>query len=385
MKKINVAVIGIGRMGSVHARNLKKGKVRGAKLQAICDIKSEALTEFTKKYGQTATYLDYKAMLKAENIDAVIIATEHYFHADIAIYCMEQGLNVLVEKPLSVTTLEAKRVIERAKEHSKQVTAVMFNQRTNPLYARAKRLVEEGKIGEIQRVNFIVTDWYRSQAYYNQGGWRASLWGEGGGTLINQCIHQLDLIQWIIGLPKTVFVKMATKNRQITTENDVVALFKYDNDVYCSFTASTHELRGANRLEIAGTNGRIVIDSNKMKVYTFAKDEKQINNETKSGYGFVLKKTARYNHRLGFAVGFIKGGQQLNIVRNFLNGVMRNEKLISPIADGLNAVMMINAMYLSAWENKEISLPIDDVEYTKILNDKIKEEKIILGENNDKN
>jgi predicted dehydrogenase len=242
--------------------------------------------------------------------------------------------------------------------------------------------VDSGVIGKAQRLNYIITDWYRSQAYYNQGGWRASLKGEGGGMLMNQCVHQLDLIQWICGMPKSVDAHMFTKGRKITTENDVTALFDYGDGVYLNFSASTHELRGTNRLEISGEKGRIVIDGLKMRVYTLYKDEPTVNAETKFGYGFVLRKTKKYSHTLGFGLNFLLGGQQLNIIKNFARAIMGKEKLISPIQDGLNAVQLINGMYLSSWTGKKIDLPIDDELYLETLHQKIKEESTLIKESN---
>lgn len=370
---INFAVIGIGRMGSVHAKNLYKGKVKGACLVAVCDIDPDAIKRFTQKHSLVKTYTDYKEMLANKEINAVIIATQHYFHADIAIYCLQKDIHTLVEKPLSVTTIDAKRMLNAANE-SKALAAVMYNQRTNPLYKRAHELVEKGAMGEIQRINYIITDWYRSQAYYDQGNWRASYSGEGGGMLINQCVHQLDLVQWIVGMPESVEAKMCTKNRKIRTENDVTAIFDYGNNVYLSFSASTHELRGTNRLEIAGSNGRIVIDGLKMKVHTLYKDEKTVNAQTKFGYGFVMRKTKRYNHTMGFGITFLRGGQQLNIVKNFAHAIMGKEKLISPIADGLNGVELINGTYLSCWQGRKVDFPINDELYMQELSKKIKEE-----------
>ncbi len=381
---INFAVIGIGRMGSVHAKNLYKGKVKGARLVAVCDIDVNAIERFTKKYSRVKVYTDYKEMIKTKQIDAVIIATQHYFHAEIAIDCLKSNIHTLVEKPLSVTTKDAKRILNAANE-SKAVSAVMYNQRTNPLYKRAHDLVKSGAIGSIQRISFIITDWYRSQAYYDQGGWRASYAGEGGGMLINQCVHQLDLLQWILGMPSSVEAKMCTKGRNISTENDVTAIFDYGDNVYLTFSASTHELRGTNRLEIAGDNGRIVIDGLKMKVHTLFKDEKTVNAETKFGYGFVLRKTKRYNQTLGFAINFLRGGQQLNIVKNFAKTIMGKEELVSPISDGLNGVELINGTYLSCWTKDRVDFPIDDEFYAKKLEQKIVEENNSEVKCNDKN
>ncbi|MFA7663611.1 MAG: Gfo/Idh/MocA family oxidoreductase [Clostridia bacterium] len=378
--KVKVAVIGVGRMGSIHARNLKLGLIKGATLACICDINDEALSSFIKKHGRTKTYEDYKLMLEKENIDAVIVSTQHYFHGDIVKYCIEKGKHVLCEKPMTVTAEEARSVLKEANKRPELVLAVMWNQRTNPIHQKAYKLVQSGKIGKLIRMNYIVTDWYRSQAYYNQGGWRACLWGEGGGTLINQCVHQLDLLQWIAGFPIGVEAKMFTKGRNITVENDVIALFEYPEDVFCSFSASTHELRGTNRLEISGEKGRIVIENRKMKVYTFKKCESEVNAETKSGYGFVSRKVKRYGYNLQFALRLIRDfGEQASLIRNFVNSINGKGELLSPLKDGLQAVEMVNAIYISAWEKRKIQIPVDGIYYEKILKERIAQEKKYLG------
>ncbi len=367
---VRLAVIGVGRMGSTHTRNIFSGAVKGATLVALCDVLPEVQEKCNKKYPKVPFFSDYKKMLEECKIDGVVIATQHYFHVEIAKYCISKGVNVLVEKPLGVTTKEASELVELDRTTSGMSNAIMLNQRTNPLYRRAKKLVSSGVIGDIQRINYIITNWYRSQAYYDQGGWRASLSGEGGGTLINQCVHQLDLLQWICGMPKAVRCEMFTKNRDISTENDVTAVFDYENDVKCCFTASTHELRGTNRLEISGTKGRIVVDGLKMKVYTFYKSEIEVNATTKFGYGVVARKTKRYDHRLGFALGAIKG-EQVNIVKNFANAIAGKEELISPICDGLNGVELINSMYMSAWTENKVDMPCDKNKYYNLLAEKV--------------
>ena len=366
-------------MGRVHARNLYNGKVRGARLAAVCDTDPAVLEYAAKRFPKAERFDSTEKLVASGAVDAVVVATPHYAHPDIAVACINAGLHTLVEKPLAVTASEAERIIAAAKARPELTVAVMFNQRTNPLYARARRLVQGGGIGEVQRASYIITDWYRSQAYYDQGGWRATLDGEGGGTLINQCIHQLDLIGWILGSPRAVEVKMFTKNRDITTENDVTALFDYGDGVYLSFAASTHELRGINRLEIAGTKGRILVDGLRMKVYTYPESEQQVNAETKSGYGFVTRKVRRYSHVAGFAFGFLRGGQQLNIVRNFAGAILRGEKLISPVGDGLAAVELINAMYLSGWSGLRQSVPVPEAVYDEILARKRAEERARSG------
>ena len=220
---MRVAVIGVGRMGSRHADNFAKGAVPGAQLGAVCDIDPEVRAKAERKWRVNA-YADFRDLIDSGDAEAVVVATPHYSHVEICKYALEHGLHTLVEKPIAVTAKDAAELISAADKHRDAIFAIMYNQRTNPLYAQAKRLVESGRLGKIIRADFTVTDWYRSQYYYDMNGWRASWSGEGGGTLINQCVHQLDLLQWILGMPKDVACKCRTVGRNITTENDVTAL-----------------------------------------------------------------------------------------------------------------------------------------------------------------
>ena len=272
---IRLAVIGIGRMGSRHARNIAGGVVKGAKLIAVCDTDKKVLDKVCGKY-KVPGYTDFVELLDKEKPDGVVIATPHTSHIDIASRCVERGVHTLLEKPISVTVKEARKIVDVLNENKSVIGAMMFNQRTNRMYRKAKQLIEEGKIGNIQRVNFTVTDWYRTQFYYDMGGWRASWSGEGGGTLINQCVHQLDVLQWLIGMPEKVSAICKTVGRNITTENDVTAILSY-KDFECVFTASTHEIPGTNRLEIAGEMGKIVIEKYKMKYWLNELKESEIN------------------------------------------------------------------------------------------------------------
>jgi len=373
---VNIAVVGVGRMGSKHAYNAAK-RVKNANLVAVCDIDIEKAKLISKKL-KTKAYTDVDEMLEKEKLDAVIIATPHYSHVEIAMKCLDKGINILCEKPISVTTIEAQKLVEKAKE-TNLVCSMMYNQRTNRMYIKAKELISLGVIGKIQRVNFTITDWYRAQFYYNMGGWRASWSGEGGGTLINQCVHQLDLLQWLCGMPKLVKSYNQTKGRRITTENDVTAIMRFD-DFDCVFTASTHEIPGINRLEIAGDKGIIQINSKTMK-YTINKmSEEEVNQRAKRDYGNKVDKKGKTKHDWYGLKNIIRDaicGQQCNIIENFVNAVDAKNKdlLIAPLDDGMKALTLINAMNMSSWTNEEIEIPLDGERYTKLLNEKVAQEK----------
>ena len=376
MKKL--AVVGIGRMGGRHARNIAKGVVKGAKLVAVCDVDSKKLQDFASKY-KVAVYTDLQNMLAKEQLDGVVIATPHYSHVELAKICIDKGVNFLVEKPVSVTTKEAKELVVALDENPNVIGAMMFNQRTNRMYRKAKALIDSGAIGKIQRVNFIITDWYRTQFYYDMGGWRASWSGEGGGTLINQCVHQLDVLQWLVGMPKSVLAYCNTKNRNISTENDVTAVFKYD-DFDCVFTASTHEVPGTNRLEIAGDKGKIVVEKFKMTYYLNEKSESQINELSKRDYGNKADKKSK-KHKLSYGLYRMIydgiNGQQSRIISNFVKALEsgKKEDLIARAEEGLHCLELINSMNLSSWLNQAVELPLDSEEYARQLEQKKEEEK----------
>ncbi len=372
---VNFAVVGIGRMGGLHAKNLAKKNVKNARLVAICDIDNEKIEKFQGKFGNIKAYSSHKDLLQDKNVDVVIVAVPHYGHVDIAIDCLRAGKHLLVEKPIAVQVSEGERLLAEYAKHKELVFSMMYNQRTNRMYKRAKEIIERGELGEIRRVDFIITNWYRSSSYYNQGGWRASWSGEGGGALINQCIHQLDILQWLVGMPNKITAKCNTRNRDITVENEVIAIFEYPNNMTCSFTARTNELIGVNRLEIAGDKGRIVISTASMKYYKFARSEQEVNATTKNGlYGFVRYKKKKYIYGFRNAINDVTKGQQINIIRNLTNVIEGKAELIAPATEGTKALELINSIYLSNQLNKPVDLPIDNMVYNKILEGLIAEE-----------
>jgi predicted dehydrogenase len=388
-KKVKFAVVGVGRMGRTHARLLSRGLIKNAELAAVADISKDALTETKEVCKKDLRCFDtYRELAEGAEFDAVIIAVPHYFHVEIAKFFIERGKHVLIEKPISVTVKEAAEFNEFLKEkgvnqdgemqkngkkNQKISVAVMYNQRTNPVYKKAKALIDGGALGEIRRINFIVTDWYRSDAYYKNNSWRATWNGEGGGLLINQCVHQLDILQWLVGMPKSIFARALTKGRDIAAENEVTAILRYEGGVFCSLSASGRELHGENRIEIAGSLGRLVIGKNSMKFISWNPSEPEVNARTVEGYGGVKKRTRRYFYGIkGIADGIF--GQQRRITANLAAHILNGEKLISPARDGICALTLINGIYLSAWEDREIELPFDTDRYEKLLKERVEKE-----------
>ncbi len=363
---INVAVIGIGRMGSVHARNLASGLVGDAVLKAVCDIDSTKLNDFGTRFKDIALIKDYKELC-AIDIDAVIIATPHYSHGEIATFFLERGVHVLSEKPQCVSVRESRKINEVAKR-STVLYGIMYNQRTNPVYERAKEIIESGLLGTFKRVEMVVTHWYRSQAYYDQGGWRASWKGEGGGLLINQCVHQLDILCWLVGMPKSITSYLKTVNRDITVENDVIAFFEYDG-FSGVFIASGHELYGTNRLEIVGVKGKIIIDDYNLTFIQYKESEIEVNKNAKEGYGETEATIEKLSYEGEYRLRDEKFGQQLRVVEAFVSAISFGTPLVARGEEGENALSLINGIYASHYLNKKIALPLDGEEYDKLLED----------------
>lgn len=374
---IKFAIVGIGTMGSTHALHLNEGKINDGKLVAICDINPARLQWAEENLSSDIKkYIDYDEMLAAGGFDAVMIATPHYLHPPMAIKALNKGYHTLIEKPAGVYTKQVREMNEVALKHPELKFGIMFNQRTNEIYKKTKELIESGELGEIKRTNWIITNWYRPQAYYNQGGWRATWQGEGGGVLLNQSPHQLDLWQWICGMPKTIraFCYFG-RNRKINVENDVTAFCEYENGGTGVFVTSTHDYPGSNRFEISGDNGQIVIEDNKL-IFRKANINEKVFNETNtepwSTPGFEVYE---------FANGNVWGNQHIEIFNNFIKAIEEDIPLISPGIEGIKSLTISNAMLLSTWLNETIDVHnLDEELFYQELQKRINEEKSQKGE-----
>ncbi|MBZ4645319.1 MAG: hypothetical protein PWR27_1060 [Petroclostridium sp.] len=366
MDKVRIGIIGIGNMGSAHAKNLVKGEVPGGELVAVCDSNPERLKWARENLGEDIQLFDNAhTFFNSNSVDAVLVATPHYDHPPLAIKAFEYGLHVLIEKPAGVYTKQVREMNEAA-EKSGKVFGIMYNQRTNPLYQKLKDLIESGELGEIKRTNWIITTWYRSQSYYNSGGWRATWAGEGGGVLLNQDPHQLDLWQWICGMPKRVRAFCAFgKYHDIEVEDDVTAYVEYENGATGVFITSTGETPGTNRFEIAGDRGKIVVEDGKLTFWRTRIGERQFNREYTGGFGepecwkCEIPITGKETAHVG-------------IMTNWVEAILKGTKLLAPGVEGIKGLTISNAMHLSAWTDAWVELPIDEDLFYEKLQEKIK-------------
>lgn len=364
MEYIRVGVIGFGNIGSMHADNIFNHKIEGMKLTAVCDEREIRLDICKDRYKEILCYQNHIELIQSGNVDAVVIAVPHRFHAQIAMDALKAGLHVLVEKPIDITVTEAQKLIEVAKK-TNQIFAIMFNQRTNELFQRARDIVQSGKLGELKRSVWIVTNWYRTQHYYDSGNWRATWSGEGGGVLLNQAPHNLDLWQWICGMPKSVraFCNEA-KYHRIEVEDDATIYTQYENGATGVFITSTGEYPGTNRLEITGDKGKIVLENSTLKWWELEKSERDFCFEAD-------KSTPKINCNYQEFTVTEKESAHIGILQNFTYAILKGEKLLSPGEDGIQELMLSNAAYLSEWTgNQEISLPVDGNKFDSLLKEK---------------
>lgn len=369
MNKVRMGIIGIGNMGSAHAKSIAEGKVQGLELTAVCDIAPEKLEWARENVPDAEQFEDYNALLESGLVDAVLIATPHYIHPDIAVGAFQNGLHVLTEKPAGVYTKQVEEM-NRAALKAGTVFGIMYNQRTNPLYQKARELMKTGRLGEPKRMVWIITNWYRTQAYYDSGTWRATWAGEGGGVLINQCPHNLDLWQWIFGMPKRVraFCKYGHWH-DIEVEDEVTAYAEYENGSSAVFITTTGETPGTNRLEITGDRGKLVLEEGTLRFWELEEPERQICFTSKEG--FATPSTTEKD----LEIEGVEGGHNA-ILQNFTNAVLKGEALLAPGEEGINGLTVSNAIHLSDWTDDWVELPIDAALYEERLKERAKDSRV---------
>jgi predicted dehydrogenase len=356
MDKVRIGVIGMGNMGSGHIKTLLEGGVPDLALAAAADIK-EARREWASKTlpADIPVFDDGSALIKSGKIDAVLLAVPHYQHPPLVIEAIQNGLHVLCEKPAGVYTKQVREMNEIAAAKPGLVFAMMFNQRTNCLYRKMHELIQGGGgLGAIKRVNWIVTDWYRTQAYYDSGDWRATWDGEGGGVLLNQCPHNLDLLQWICGMPDKVRAFCHNgKWHTIEVEDDVTAYLEYPNGATGTFITTTGDAPGTNRFEVTLDMGKLVCENGKLFLTRLEVGEREWCRTCGEGF----KKPPQTVEEVP-TDGLNE--QHKGVLKAFAGKILRGTPLVADGKEGINGLYLSNAMHLSSWLEKTVSLPVDE-------------------------
>lgn len=352
MDRIRVGIVGVGNIGSAHLSWICAHPEAGLTVAALCDSDPQRREVLRERWPDIPLFADSTVLMRSGRVDAVIVATPHYDHPEIAIEGFRHDLHVLIEKPAGVYTGRVRQMNEEARRSGK-VFGIMFNQRTNPLFARTREIVQSGQLGQPKRLVWIVTNWYRTQAYYDSGSWRATWNGEGGGVLLNQAPHNLDLWQWIFGMPRRVYAFCGMgKYHRIGVEDDVTIQAEYASGACATFITSTGEAPGSNRLEISGDRGKLVLEDDKLRWWKLSQPEREFC--FSAAEGFFLPDMA-YEEFTKPA----EAGHPL-ILRNFADAIRYGTPLIAPGEEGIHSLSLSNAAYLSAWTGDWAEIPVDE-------------------------
>ena len=363
MDKVRIGIIGMGNMGRFHANDLLDGKVLRGELAAVGSTSPHKLEEYKEKGVQI--FGSGKEMIASGAIDALLIATPHYQHTSLGVAALEAGLHIMVEKPISAHKADAERLIAAAAARPDQVFGAMFQLRVEPRYQKIRELVQGGELGDLVRVLWIMTDWFRSEAYFQSGGWRATWKGEGGGVLLNQCLHQLDAMQWIAGMPSKVRSHVGIGRwHDIEVEDDVTCYMEFANGASGAFITSSGETPGSNRFEIAGTKGRLILENDTL---TLTRNEVPSDEWCKtSKIGFQKPETTVEEIPIPGA-----DAAHATLMTNFVNAILDGEALIAPGVEGLGSVELANVMVYSGLLNESVDLPMDGAAWEAKLNELI--------------
>lgn len=362
MEQLKLGIIGIGGMGSTHAKSIAKGNVSEIKLAAVADIRPERL-----KWAQDNLPTDVQcfysgnALIDSGCCDAVLIATPHYLHPDLVIYALEHGVHALSEKPAGVYTRRVREMNEVAAKSDK-VFALMLNQRTNCVYRKLHEMIKSGELGGLKRVNWIITDWYRTQSYYDAADWKATWDGEGGGVLLNQCPHQLDLLQWLCGMPTKVraFCHVG-KWHDIEVEDDMTAYLEFENGATGVFVTTTGDAPGTNRLELTFEMGRIICEEDKLHFDKLSENERSFCKTEPEGF----KKPDMESFEIETDG---KNEQHDGVLKAFADRILNGGQLVAEGTEGIRGLTLSNAMYLSSWLDKTVEIPFDEDLFLEELN-----------------
>ena len=364
---LRVGIIGVGHMGAKHLENFLNGKIKKAKVTALCDAGEKNMNRYKEQLDENVKCFKKPSdLINSGMVDGVIIATPHYSHPELSKEAFAAGLHVFCEKPAGVYTKNVREMNDAAQKSGK-VFQMNFVMRDFDRFKKIKEMIDSGELGEIKRFVWILTDWYRTQAYYNSSSWRATWAGEGGGVMLNQNPHQLDLMQWMLGMPERVrgFCYFG-KNRDIEVEDEATAYFEYENGAAGVYITTTGEFPGTNRLEISGDKGKLVLEDGIITFYKLEISEKEFNRITDTTSGPIPMEKINIDYEDKSV-----DDCQADMINNWISAVLFNEKLIAPGEEGIKSLAISNAIYLSTWNDEWVKFPFDEDEFLEKLNDKI--------------
>ncbi len=366
MEKLRLGIIGVGNIGTGHAGNILEGQCPEIEITAAADRRESRRNWIREKLPDIPVFNEGEELIASGACDAVLICVPHYQHPPLAISAMRRGLHVMVEKPAGVYTLQVREMNEEADRHPELAFGLMYNQRTNCVYRKLKEMIEGGELGAFKRVSWLITDWYRTQQYYDSGAWRATWAGEGGGVLLNQCPHQLDLLQWLCGLPVRVRA-FCHEGRwhDIEVEDDVTAYLEYENGATGVFVTTTGDAPGTNRLEITGTRGKIICENDRLAFSRLAVDEREWCRTCPEGFKKPEWETIE-------VATDGEHPQHSGVLNAFADHILHGGPMIADGREGIRGLMLSNAMHLSSWLGRPVDLPFDEVLFRDMLMERCK-------------
>jgi len=367
MNQVRLGIIGMGNIGRHHAAYLLEGKIRRCQLVAVCSTSPHKLEPYKAQGLKILGGGD--ELIRSREVDAVLIATPHYQHTSLGIAALEAGLHLMVEKPISAHKADGERLIAVARKHPEVKFSGMFQLRIEPRYQKIEKLIRNGELGQIVRMSWLITDWFRTEAYYASGGWRATWRGEGGGVLLNQCLHNLDVLAWLLGMPARVrgFCQLG-RYHNIEVEDNVTAYLEYPNGATGIFVTSTGETPGTNRFEIAGTRGKIVLENNRLM---FTRNEVDML-EWSRGAEVGFSKPEVWNVEIPIDNA---PTPHATLMQNFVDAILEGTPLLVPGEEGLHSVELANVMLYSSLLGQTVELPMDSAAFEKKLQELIAQSK----------
>lgn len=363
---IRVGIAGIGYIAEEYIKLFSQGKIKGAVISALSSRNYSHMMEIKTNYHLEGAILftDYEAMLDSGKIDMVMICTPHFYHPTMAIRSIERGIHTMIEKPVGIFPDELRAFMNCVKSHPDTLSGVLYCKRANPAFTRLKQLLDTGEIGDLKRVTWIITDMYRPQVYFDANPWKGTFRGEGGGLMMTQVSHQIDLLVWLFGLPSALqaFCYIG-RERKIEVENEVTIIMEYPNNSTGQFIASSHECPGSNRLEVIGSKGQAILENESCLTYrSLQMDEKDYAIHSKEVYGRIP-----YTEKQAVFGSPENTVMQAGIINNFISAISDRVPVLCPVQEAVNTQLFIQGAYLSAWKQTMLQFPFDSAAYTEEL------------------
>lgn len=340
MRKLRFAIVGAGVIAPFHAKAITSNPQ--AELVAIADVEKPKAKKLAEEFSVKDIYTDYEIMLQREDIDAVSICVPSGLHAEVAIAAAEAGKHIFCEKPLDITVDKMDRMIRTARERQVKL-GVVYQRRTFPAAIATRKAIQEGKLGKLV-LGDAYLKYYRSPEYYRSAGWRGTWELDGGGALMNQGVHGVDLIQWMVGDVESVFAYSAPLVRSIEVEDTAVAAIKYKNGAFGVIQGTTSVYPGMEtRFEIHGENGTIIFGDSGIKQWSFADSQE----EAPQVEGTLAASSSATN--ISNDGHFVLVDDLIQAIREDRDPMIRGE-------EASKAVKLILAIYESARTGREIKL-----------------------------